>query len=235
MNEPRRTCHGCGNPIPRNPKWSRAYYATRLYCDRSCQGLNRPDIASDFITDNAGCWLWQGRMDRNGYGKAYDPSRPAGQRVDWAHRVSYRIHRGEIPPRMELDHECENTRCINPDHLAVVTRVEHVARTMARLGKDQRHQSAADMRALGLTYGEIADALGYADRASAASAVRAAVAKGLIDPESVPPAPRLDERDHDDIRALYAIGIPQTEIAAWYGIDSSHASRICSTKQGAAA
>lgn len=189
--------------------------------------VRRASVESDYTVTEAGCWRWTGRMDRNGYGKAYDPSRPPGKRVDWAHRVSYRVHVGAIAPGHEIDHECQNTACINPAHLAMVTKAEHVRRTMQRLGKDDLHLAAASLRAAGATFGDIADALGYAGRAGAQDAVLRAVEKGLIDRDQVPPKRLLTDAERCDIRDLYAIGIPQTEIGAWYGIDSSQISRIC--------
>lgn len=225
--EPTRTCQACGADIPRNPKWSLSYYTTRLYCDRTCRSVGRPDIASDYTVTNDGCWEWQGHVDRNGYGKAYDASMPQGRRVDWAHRVSYRRHVGAIPAGMELDHLCNNPPCVNPDHLEPVTRAENIRRAVTRAGTDGFQQVAARLRAQGLTYAEIAEVMGLAGRTSAAGAVNAAIRKGIADPESVPRRRTLHHEDREDIRALYALGIPQTEIGAWYSIDSSQVSRIC--------
>jgi len=223
-----RICCGCGSPIPRKPNWSFAHYETRKFCDRECQGIGRPQITDDYAVTDSGCWEWQGAVDRNGYGKAYDPEMPAGRRVDWAHRVSYRRNVGDIPDGLDLDHLCQNTVCINPEHLEPVTRAEHARRTFQRLGKDGIHDRAGSMRRLGLTFTEIAEALGLSARGSAADAVKAAIRKGLVNPDDLPTPNRLDEQDYADIRTLYAIGVPQIEIAAWYRIDSSQVSRICS-------
>lgn len=233
MTETMRICETCEKPIPRDPGWKRSYYATRRFCNRECQAAARPSITCDYTVRDDGCWEWKGHIDRNGYGRAYDPTLPVGQRTDWAHRVSYRHHRGEIPAGRELDHTCQNTRCVNPDHLDPVTRAEHAARTVRRRGKDDLHAHAAKLRQSGLTYSEIAEALELADRGSAANAVRTAIRKGLVDPASLPQRRQpVELADHADIRALYALGIPQTEIAAWYGVHSSHVSRICSRGHG---
>ena len=179
------------------------------------------------VAPETGCWEWKGYIDRNGYGRAYDPNRPAGTRTQWAHRVSYEYHRGPIPPGHEIDHTCVNTICINPAHLDAITRIEHVARTYHRLGVDDRQKAAAVLRGAGLTYQEIASALKYAGRSSAHGAIQKAIGKGIVNANDMPKPARLSDGEREDIRDLYALGIPQLEIAAWYGVDGSAISRIC--------
>lgn len=194
---------------------------------------SRPNVERDYQIDANGCWIWQGHIDANGYGKAYDPDLPRGHRLDWAHRVAFRRAGGVFPSggtRYEIDHVCQVTACINPDHLELVTKVEHARRTFMRLGKDDLHSKAAVLRTQGLTYEEIAQVLGYTARTGAHHAVRSAVAKGLVSADDVPAKATLTEEDRADIRALYQLGIPQTEIGSWYGVDSSQISRICSGK-----
>ncbi|WP_185844598.1 HNH endonuclease [Nonomuraea sp. WAC 01424] len=185
------------------------------------------DSLNNYLPAGNGCWVWQGYIDRNGYGRVYDSTAAQGKRTDWVHRVSYRHYKGPIPERYEIDHTCENTACMNPDHLDVVTKSEHVRRTLDRLGTTDRQKLAAQLRHTGLTYGEIAEALRYASRTGAHDAVQAAIDKGLVDADDVPPPPRLTPEEREDIRALYALGVPQTEIAVWYRLDSSQISRVC--------
>ncbi|MGX9349198.1 HNH endonuclease [Microbacterium sp. KNMS] len=224
------TCTFCGREYAKKPGWGWEHFLSRTMCSRECEALHRPKVLTDYTVTDTGCWEWCGRIDSNGYGKAYDPSRPIGNRMDWAHRVSYRAHRGDIPEGHELDHTCENTRCINPDHLDPVTRQEHLARTIRRAGdrtgRFDMQKAAAALRHNGLTYAEIAEALGMARKESAYDAVKSAIANGLVDPASIPPVPRLTDEQRDDIRMLCNMGIPQTEVAAFYGIDSSHVSRV---------
>ena len=225
-----KTCNYCGEEYHRQRKWSMDHFRSRTMCSRECAGMHRPTVLNDYTVTGDGCWNWDGRMDANGYGKAFDPSRPVGSRLDWAHRVSYRTHRGEIPKGIELDHTCENTRCINPDHLDPVTRAEHMARTLRRAGERTGRfalqTAAAEMRHNGLTYREIADALDLSGKEHAYQVVRSAIKNGLVDESSVPATPRLSDEEKEDIRLLCGIGIPQTEVAAFYKVDSSHVSRV---------
>lgn len=172
---------------------------------------------------DTGCWLWLGYCDRNGYARIYDRTT---QRIEWAHRYSYRAHKGQIPHGYEIDHTCQQTRCVNPGHLDAVTKVEHVARTFARLGKGERHLAAAHLRRLGVTYAEIAEALGYAGKEGARAAIVSAVAKGLIDADEIPEVRRLTDVERDEIAELVALDVPQAVVAELYGVHASQVSRV---------
>lgn len=184
-----------------------------------------PDLPEQFryAVDSAGCWIWQGYCDANGYARIYNRRR---RRIEWAHRFSYERNVGPIREGHEIDHTCQVVNCVNPDHLQQLTRAEHIRVTMTRAGKDDLHLAAAHLRRQGCTYSEIAQALKYMGREGAHAAVQAAVAKGLIDPDEVPPTRVLNSVEREEIRDLVAIGIPQTVVGRFYGVDSSHVSRV---------
>ena len=69
------------------------------------------------------CWVWRAGVDRNGYGKFQVEGRNM-----FAHRVSFILSGRNISNGLVIDHICRNQRCVNPDHMEVVTRQENVRR-----------------------------------------------------------------------------------------------------------
>lgn len=62
--------------------------------------------------DRNGCWNWQGRIRKDGYGHIAEyMDKHFGHMV---HRVAYCNWVGEPPDGWELDHNCNNRGCINP-------------------------------------------------------------------------------------------------------------------------
>jgi len=85
--------------------------------------VNRPTDVND-------CWEWLGCKTSNGYGWC----RFNGKN-DFAHRVSFRIWKSEIPDKMVIRHRCRN-KCVNPAHLDLGTHSDNM-RDMVRDGTSQ--------------------------------------------------------------------------------------------------
>ena len=66
-----------------------------------------------------------------------------------AHRLSYRMHYGEIPKGMLVRHMCHKTLCVNPHHLKVGTHLDNMRdmREAGRSTKGERNPMAKLTRA----------------------------------------------------------------------------------------
>lgn len=75
-----------------------------------------------------GCWKWTGFLRPDGYGHIR-VKKDGEWTWEQAHRVSFRLIKGEIPKGMQLDHLCRNPWCCHPYHLEIVTPKENVKRS----------------------------------------------------------------------------------------------------------
>lgn len=72
----------------------------------------------------SGCWLWTGGLGNSGYGQSSLRHKSIS-----AHRLSYEIFVGKIPPGFHVDHLCRVRLCVNPKHLEAVSPRENVMRS----------------------------------------------------------------------------------------------------------
>ena len=84
-------------------------------------------------TDPHACWVWVGATTWDGYGRV---SRDG--RLIYAHRATYELYVGSIPPGMFLDHLCHTRNCVRPDHLRIVT---HKQNHENRAGANKNNRS----------------------------------------------------------------------------------------------
>ena len=98
------------------------------YIERFNQKINKTNT----------CWLWTGAQNSKGYG-----AMSYNGKVINAHRLSYLLHKGEIPDKLIVCHTCDTPRCVNPDHLWLGTHTDnnHDMIKKNRHGKNMRRQT----------------------------------------------------------------------------------------------
>lgn len=88
-----------------------------------------------------GCWLFSGALSGDGYGSiGY-----AGA-VWKAHRLAWRLWRGQIPAGMVICHKCDVRNCVNPRHLFIGSQHDNVADMISK-GRFQASRGASNGRA----------------------------------------------------------------------------------------
>ncbi len=83
------------------------------------------------------CWIWTAA--RGGWDGQYGWFSYDGRPV-LAHRWAYEHWIGPIPDGSVIDHLCENTPCVNPDHLQAISDVlNKIIGHVKQLDQDERN------------------------------------------------------------------------------------------------
>ena len=154
------------------------------------------------------CWLWKGTKRRRGYGAVHIH----GNKYLSAHRVSWILANGPIPPGFCVCHSCDNPPCVRPEHLFLGTNAENTADSTAKGRRASGDRNGARL---------------YPER----------VSQGIRDSISRMSGPRppfgiahgsakLSEDAVRNIRRAYLAGKRQQELADRYGVSQVAISKI---------
>ncbi|MDA8440468.1 MAG: HNH endonuclease signature motif containing protein [Propionibacterium sp.] len=90
--------------------------------------------ATAYVVDEAsGCWISTYSCGSHGYAQVSWDEGDRTIRCTTAHRAAWVHWSGaQIPTGMTIDHLCKNRKCVNPDHLRMLTNHENARRTSGR-------------------------------------------------------------------------------------------------------
>ena len=86
------------------------------------------------IPNRKGCLIWQGYCL-----KGYPQGAICGH-MRLMHRALWIAVHGEIPARMQVDHECDNEKCLNIEHLSIKTPRDNTLRSSNPCAKHFRQK-----------------------------------------------------------------------------------------------
>lgn len=123
----KRICLHCKTEF--YPRQEQVRLGNGLYCSRSCASINQKEkpLLERFWSfvkkgEHDECWEFMGCRNVDGYG-----SMSIGHsKIERAHRISFVLHKGEIPPDMVIMHTCDNPPCCNPKHLILGTQIDNI-------------------------------------------------------------------------------------------------------------
>lgn len=90
------------------------------------------------VDPETGCWVWQGFVNRGGYGTLC-----VNGRKQLVHRAIFEATVGPIPDGMPLDHVCLTRACCNPEHLRVVSSRESSQRVRGHASSTSRYRGVS--------------------------------------------------------------------------------------------
>lgn len=180
------------------------------------------------------CWQWTGPICTRGYGLTLSH---VTHRTERAHRVSWEHHNGKIPEGAHICHHCDNTGCVNPQHLFLGNAKKNMEDCSAKGRKSRTKITRRDFERMftlnnrGMSRKDISAALGISQAVVTGSllkVIRVQETKGLV---ALSHRTTISEKERMAIFSLHTAGKTNKEISTELRVKYS---RVCWLLRGRA-
>jgi hypothetical protein len=127
------------------------------------------------VNRSGSCWLWTAGTTVFGYGQFFIDGRLEG-----AHRVSWRLHFGNIPDDLCVLHRCDVPACVNPAHLFLGTKSDNARDSVAKGRWGNAEEDRMRCRYLVRSDNPPLEATGIVDGCSASICTSRAIRKAML-------------------------------------------------------
>jgi hypothetical protein len=141
--EPNRCPSDAANilgPTPKEIASMHRQYSRIPLAERFWPKVNRHGSIPPHAPELGPCWLWIAAPNKQGYGQIFCSWDSGTSRPLTAHRASYLLNVGPIPPELWVLHRCDVRLCVRPSHLYLGTNSDNMRDCAARgrLNSQQR-------------------------------------------------------------------------------------------------